>query len=310
MDTLAIGLPELFAAGHGGVRQREMMGTGLAGNWHAPLFGGTQQLHTAGGAEMLAMDPGPGEFGHQDVPGDDHLLAGRGPAAQAQGRAPVAFVHDAIRDQRVILAMIHDRQLEHPGIFTGPAHQLVVLDTVAVIGDGHHAGLIKGTDGGQLLAGDALGDGTGDEDVDQAILAGAFMDEGDRAGIINGRAGVGHADDGSETALRRRPGARQDGFLGRLARFAQMDMQIDQPGADDPAGDVQTFNARRGAGGEIGADGGDLSVQNQHIRPDIKLVGGVDHAAAGKEQRIHGVERNAPWLTRQVRRLISSVTRA
>ena len=85
------------------------------------------------------MHPGSGQFGELNVPRDDHLLARRWPTPQTQRRAPVSFMNHAVAHQGIVLAMIHHRQIKHPGIFQSPSHQLIVLDAVAVVGDGHYA---------------------------------------------------------------------------------------------------------------------------------------------------------------------------
>ena len=80
----------------------------LIGDAAFPRF--AQDAHAAGGAEMLAMNVGAGEFGEQGVARDDDLLAGGGPAGQAEHGAPVAFVHHTFADEIVVLAMVHDRR--------------------------------------------------------------------------------------------------------------------------------------------------------------------------------------------------------
>ena len=139
-DAFAIGVPELFAAGHRRVRERKMMRAGFARDGYSALFGGAQQLDATRRAEMLAMHARAGQFGQQNVPGDDHFLARRRPTAQAQRHAPIAFVNHAIGNQRVILAMVHDWEIEHPRVFERAPHQVVVLHAMPVIGDRHHAG--------------------------------------------------------------------------------------------------------------------------------------------------------------------------
>src|SRR2546430_7428912 len=49
-------------------------------------------------------------------------------------------------------------------LFRSP-HQLVVLDAMTVIRDGHDAGPLERTDGRQLLASEAFGDGARDENI-------------------------------------------------------------------------------------------------------------------------------------------------
>ena len=123
------------------------MGAGFAGNGDAAFFGLAQQLHAARRTQMLAMHLRPGQTGQQDIARDDQFLARSRPAAQPKGRAPVTFMHHAVGHDGIILAMIHDGQIEHPGIFQGPAHQIVVLHAMAVVTDGDDAGGLERADG-------------------------------------------------------------------------------------------------------------------------------------------------------------------
>ena len=77
----------------------------------------------------------------ENVARDDHFLARRRPAAQSEQRAPVALMHDSVAHQAVVLAMIHHRQVEHARILDRAAHELMILNAMAVVGDRDHAGL-------------------------------------------------------------------------------------------------------------------------------------------------------------------------
>ena len=72
-----------------------------------------------------------------------------------------------------------------------------------------------------------------------------------------------------------------------------MDVQINQAGTDDFSGCVEAFDFFGGLGGKIFADGGNFSVENENIRDGIELVGGVNDAPAGEEQRIHAASLTA-----------------
>ena len=98
------------------------------------------------------MDVMIAELGEQDIARDDRFLARRRPARQPEQRAPVAFVHDAVADEIVILAMIEHRHADHARIFDRAAHQLVILHAMAVIGDRDDAGLRERADRRQLFA--------------------------------------------------------------------------------------------------------------------------------------------------------------
>jgi len=92
---------------------------------------------------VLAMDVMVAKFREQNVAHHHRFLAGRGPARQPKQCAPVAFVHDAIADQIVILTMIEHRHANHARIFDRAPHDLVILNTMPVISDRNNALLRK-----------------------------------------------------------------------------------------------------------------------------------------------------------------------
>ena len=154
-----------------------MVRTGFAGNRHPALSGRSQQFNAPGGAYMLTVNFRSGRLRQQDVSRDDHLLARSGPAAQAQHRAPVTFMHHAVADERVILAMIHDRQIEHPGILQRATHELMILHAMAVIGNRHDPGLLQRTDRGHFFAGDAFGNCAGHKNIHLPFATGFLLDQ-------------------------------------------------------------------------------------------------------------------------------------
>ena len=120
----------------------------------------------------------------------------------------------------------------------------------------------KRADGREFLARDVFGDGAGDEDVHDAVLGGAFVDERDGAGVVNRGRRVGHADDRGEAAARGGGGAGGDVFLGRLARFAQMDVQVNQAGTNNEAAHVHPFGVARRLFRRVRADRRDFALGN------------------------------------------------
>ena len=154
-------------------------------------------------------------------------------AGQAEHRAPITLVHDAVAHEAVILAVVEHGQAEHPRVLDRPAHEFVILDAMAVVRDGDDPRLHHRAERREFLARQTFRDRTGREDVDARFLPGALDDPRDRRRVVGGRTGVGHADNRREAARRRRPGTGFDGFLSRLAGFAQVDVQVDQARRDD-----------------------------------------------------------------------------
>jgi len=119
------------------------------------------------------------------------------------------------------------------------------------------------------------------------VMLGAVLNQRHRAGVVDRRAGVGHADDSGETAARRRRRAGADGLLGRLARLTKVNVNVDQPGADNLAGDIDFRRALRRLAKRITADGGHFPIGKQQVGGFVEAVGGVDEAATLEQQRTH-----------------------
>ena len=171
----------------------------------------------------------------------------------------------------------------------------MVLHAMPVVGDGDDPRLFERADGRQFFPRDILGDGARHKHIDLALPFRALVDQRHRPGIVNGRRSVGHANHRGESAARRRRRAGGDGFLGRLPRFPQMRVQINQAGANHHAVGGKPGRPRRGLRGGGGADGGDFSIQNQQVRHGIEAIGRVNHAAARDEERIWQIHRGGLW---------------
>src|SRR5207302_9100763 len=108
----------------------------------------------------------------------------------------------------------------------------------AFVGEGDGAALDEAADLGQLGALAALGDGADGEDVG---VAGPLRLEVDELGgrlAVEGRLGVGHAGDRGDAAGEGGGGAGGDGLVLLAAGLAEVDVHVDQAGADDLAGGV------------------------------------------------------------------------
>ena len=133
-------------------------------------------VERAAGGEVRDVEARAGGFGEHDVAGDHDVFARSGNAAQAAAHGLEAFVHVAAGAEVEVLAVIDDGQVEGAGELHGAAHDAGVHDGAAVVGDGDDAGGLHGADGGELLAGAALGDGADGEDVDDGGARGALDD--------------------------------------------------------------------------------------------------------------------------------------
>ena len=112
--------------------------------------------------------------------------------------------------------MVEGQKLEHAGVLERAAHQLVVLDAMAVVGERDDAGPGHRADGRELLALDALVMQPVVKTLTQASRSRAFPHQRDGVRAVRGRGGVRHADHAGEAARRRRARAGGDGLLRRL----------------------------------------------------------------------------------------------
>ena len=120
-----------------------------------------------------------------------------------------------------------------------PPHDLGADHRRAVVGEGDGAALDEAADLGQFRPLPALGDGADGEDVGVAGALGLQVDELGRRLAVEGRLGVGHARHRRDAAGQGRRRAGGDGLVLLAARLAQVDVHVDQAGADDLARGVE-----------------------------------------------------------------------
>ena len=108
------------------IRQRDVMRANFACDFHPARPRFTKKPHTAGCRDVLAMNVMVAKFREEDVTRDDRLPRRRGPARQAEQRAPITFVDDAIADEIVILAVIEQRYADHSRILDRAPHEFVI----------------------------------------------------------------------------------------------------------------------------------------------------------------------------------------
>ena len=286
-NDFAVLSPELGAPRDRGIGEDEMVGAGFAGDGETALARFAEQADTFAGTDVLAMDMSAGEFGQLDVAGHHQLLARGRPAPEPEHGAPETLVHDPIAHQRVVLAMIHQGQVEHGGILERASHQFVVLHAMTVVGDGHHPGLGQQPDRRQFLTRQSPADRTGHMDIHARLAGRLLANQGHGSGVIDRRCSVRHADHRGKPSPRGRHRAGRDGFLGGLPRFAQVDMGIEEAGAYDLARCIQPLDLRRGTGRCLGTERGDASLADQQIGHGINVIGGIDDPTSNDKQGAH-----------------------
>jgi hypothetical protein len=136
-----------------------------------------------------------------------------------------------------------------------------------------------------------LADRSGHVDIHARLARRLLANQGDGSGIIDGRRSIGHADHSGKPSPRGRHRAGGDGFLGGLARFAQVHMPIDKARADHLARCIQPLDIRRGAGSMPRAKRGDASLPDQQIGDGIDAIGGIDDPTSNDKQGAHVARR-------------------
>ena len=239
----------------------------LAGNRHAAFFRLAQQRHAARRAQMLAM-----HFACPSVPPAKCSAPRSFPRPPPASRASPAPCSNNLRASR------RRSRANNPGNDPSPAGRTssrirsarrisslfctqwpssVIATTPACFSEP------MGASSSPAMF---LRDRAGDENIHHAFARRAFADQRDGAGIVNRRRRVRHANDGSESAARRRRRAGGDGFLGRLARLAQMHVQINQPRTDHQPFDVQPLRVCRRLRRGVASDRRNFAVR-QSTRP-------------------------------------------
>ncbi len=156
----------------------------------------------------------------------------------------------------------------------GCAHDVVVEDGLAVVGESNRSRCVEGGHVGELLAERAKGDGGHGEDADGGV---AFRGEDVLHGgnAIGDGGGVGHGDDGGDAAEGRGARAGADGLFPGLAGLAEVDVEVDEAGEDVEAGGVDVLG-RGGVGdGVWGFDGGDAAIADEEVAEGVDAGGWV-----------------------------------
>ena len=253
----------------------------LAGDRKALGLGGAHHVQAAGGAQMLDVQRAAGEAADSDVAGDLDLLALGGPAQKPQARGRGALVDLAGADEALVLAVAHDDAVELLGVVHDAAHHAAVLDAAPVVGE--RAGAVRDHVAhlGEGLALEALRAGADDLDTALPRLGRAALHVLDDLAVVDGGLGVGHAGDRREAAMRGGAGARGDVLLLLQAGVAQVDVNVDEAGHEDLAGQV-ALDALGHL--EIVSDLHDAAVADEDVADLVEIDLGIDDAGVSKHQ--------------------------
>ena len=250
------------------------MGADVSADGNTPRLGRGQFLQGAGAGQGTKMDPSAGLLGHLQIPGQGHRLRRLRDTGQAQAGADPPLMGTAVIAQEGVLRAHDDGQAEGGGVLHGSPQHLGVDDgTLGLAHDGA-AGQSQGGHLAELLARQAMGEGTGG---DYPRLArhrrGAGDELGHRRGVDDG-CGIRRAAQAGDAPGRGGRGLTGDGALVLLAGFPQPGAEVDKARADHLAGGVQDpvwRKARRRL-----AHRQDLAIGEVQVKAVVDTVGGVD----------------------------------
>ena len=264
------------------VGESEVVRARLGGDADPPPLAFANELDGACGRDVLDVEPAAGDLGEADVAGN-HDVFGRGRhSGQAQLHRLEPLVHHAADGQLGHLAVLHDHAVKHLRVFERPPHQRGRGHRRAVVGESDRAARDKLAKLGEFfplasLAHRADGIHMGlprPLSLKHDELGGALrVDRGD---------GVGHAGDRGHAARERGLRSGGDRLVLLVAGLAEVDVEIDQAGADDQAVGVDHdlgFLVRPAAEGQH------ATPADPEIADPVEVLAGVDDSAAGDLDR-------------------------
>jgi hypothetical protein len=197
--------------------------------------------------------------------------------AEAGGEGAVA--DDAVAGDFGHDGVIHDGFAEGFGAEHGGAHDGVVGDHRAVVGEGGGACGGEGFEVGDFLALPPARDAGGGEDAHGEgvldLLAEPF------GGVAGGK-GVGHGDDAGEAACGGSLGAGAAGLGEGVAGVAEMDVDVPEAGRGDETRGVEAGQARG-----VGAGGEDAPFADGEVGGGVGAAGGIDDPHVREDKVCH-----------------------
>ncbi len=126
-----------------------------------------------------------------------------------------------------------EEHAELGGVLHGAVEGGGVGGGVAVIGEHEDAGFAHGIDGGEFLAFAIFCDAAGGVDGDAGVFASGVEEGGDGGAGVERGGCIWHHDEAGDSAVDGGFGAGGDVFLVFLAGFAEVDVCVEEGGADD-----------------------------------------------------------------------------
>ena len=255
----------------------------LAGHGQPLGLGGAHELEALLGGDVGDVQRAAGHAAELDVAVDLELLAERRPAEHAEARGGAALVDDAVRGERLDLAVRGDDLVELAHVLHAGAHHAGALDAVAVVGEGDRALHDHVADLRERLALLAHRERADGAHVAEAGVARAVDLVADLGAVVGHRVGVGHRGHVGESAVGGRAGAGLDGLLVLEAGVAEVHVHVHEAGHEVLAGGVDDLRALRRL--EALPHLGDLVAVNEHVADVVEAQLRVDDVRALKQIR-------------------------
>ncbi|MCY1238062.1 hypothetical protein D9M72_507800 [compost metagenome] len=233
-------------------------------------------------------------FDQQQVAGQGHGFGGFRDAGQAKEAGGGAFMGQAAFGQRGVLGVEDHGQVEGGRVFQGAALHAVAGEACQAVAEGHATHVAQGRQFGQLLAGQALGEGANGKDLGVAGFLGAVEDHLGHGRSVQHRAGQGRAAEAGDATADGGQGLTGDIALAAVAGLAQGDGQVHQAGGGHQALGVEGL-VRFETGGGL-ADGGDLAAVEEEVGDLVVAAGRVDQAGS-EDMDTHQFSSSASWFS-------------
>ncbi|MNZ81531.1 hypothetical protein D3C78_1002020 [compost metagenome] len=281
VDQRLVGEDQLVHRHIGGDRQAAGLGLG-------------DQLGAAGAGDLAEVGAHAALLHQQQVAGQGHGFGGFRNAGQAQEAGGRAFVGQAAFGQGCVLGVEDHGQVEGGGVFQRAALHAVAGEGGQAVAEGHAADVAQGHQLGQLLAGQALGQGADGEDLGVAGFLGTVEDQlGHRRGVQH-RTGQGRAAEAGDAAAGGRQGFAGDIALAAVAGLAQGDVEVHQAGRGHQALGVYLLVALETGRGL--AEGGHLAAFEEEVGDLVVAAGRVDQAGT-EDVGTHQFSSSASWFS-------------
>ncbi len=224
----------------------------------------------------------------ENIPGKDDVLCHPRPAAEPEPGSRRSLVHVGEGRERMILAVLDDRHVEHARVLQRASHDAGRHDAHAIVADADRAGLAQLGHLRQLLTLLTHRDRRNRMELRSVELGRPPQHQlGHRSRVVD-RLRVRHHAHVGVSARRRRRQPGGDILLVLVARLSQMGVEVDEGGQEPPARAVD--DPRPLALGRLHArapaDAGHLSALDHDVDDLVEAASGIDGTDAANDEQI------------------------